>query len=483
MGELCVNSAAVNLILNYPFWCELYYSVKVIEVTDPAEQRRIWRGATPTLATDGRKLYVNPVYWNTLEFKYRVSALAHESCHKMLHHPTRGRKHVEPYRNKAMDIIVNGLLKQNGFAIHPGWIQPVPKYDGWAYESIYYDLIEADKKPEPPPSEDQDTPEPQQGQGDGKDEADEGDSAPGEDEELTEDDLEEAAQGEPEEDDDGETQEGDVGGDEEGEEETESSDGAGDEEGEEEGEGDGEAPGNGEGDVPIEEIDGMWADVLPFEGTDEQAEAFEEKVEAQVQQALENAKAMGSVPKGVEGQVAQVNAPPKETWKDHLYRFFQSLRQGEYDWKRIDRRMAMHHRVIAPTQFTEQLGTTVIFRDASGSCMSPYQQAEFTSNINSILSDVRPSKVIVADFEMGVTQWSEVEPGELEFTRRPLGGGGTSFRELFTWLDEQGIVPEVVIILTDMYGSFPTEVPDYPVIWASTSQGVGAPFGEVIEIK
>lgn len=41
-----------------------------------------------------------------------------------------------------------------------------------------------------------------------------------------------------------------------------------------------------------------------------------------------------------------------------------------------------------------------------------------------------------------------------------------------------------MIVLTDVYGTFPTEEPPFPVVWASTSgREVLPPFGELIEIK
>lgn len=451
-----VEVAAVRLMLKYPFWCELYYSMKIIETH-----------AVPTLATDGKRMWVNPEFFAGLALDYKITALAHEVCHKMLHHCTRGRGHKMPWSNIAMDIIVNTMLHDNGFKIHPRWVQPEAKYRGWTYEAIYDDLIKNLPKPPPQPDKGQAPPEEDEEQGEGTDEGDEGEEQEGEDG----DEEGEGGEGSPEE--EGEDGEGEGAGDQEGE-------GEGDEEGDE-GAG-ASVAGEMDPNVPDKYKD-AWLDVRPFQGTPEQAEAFEEKVEEQVQEALQRAKAEGHAPAGVEMAMEKVTKIAEEQWFDHLHRFFQKLRLATYDWATINKRLAMRYRVIAPTQYTPQLGTVVVFRDASGSCFYAAQQAQWNTHVNAILSEAKPEKIIVADFDTVVHRFSEVQPGDIDFDEPPTGGGGTSFTELIPWMEEQGIVPDVVIILTDMYGTFPTEEPPYPVIWASTSPGMHGPFGDTIFIN
>jgi hypothetical protein len=43
-------------------------------------------------------------------------------------------------------------------------------------------------------------------------------------------------------------------------------------------------------------------------------------------------------------------------------------------------------------------------------------------------------------------------------------------------------VPKAVVILTDLYGAFPTEEPGYPVLWVSTTKQI-APFGETVRME
>ena len=68
----------------------------------------------------------------------------------------------------------------------------------------------------------------------------------------------------------------------------------------------------------------------------------------------------------------------------------------------------------------------------------------------------------------------------------PQGGGGTAFEPFFAAMDQLQLEaphqPLVAVYLTDGYGSFPREVPSYPVLWVVTPGGLAEekfPFGEV----
>jgi predicted metal-dependent peptidase len=62
-----------------------------------------------------------------------------------------------------------------------------------------------------------------------------------------------------------------------------------------------------------------------------------------------------------------------------------------------------------------------------------------------------------------------------------VGGGGTDFAPVFEYVEQQGLAPQALVFLTDLYGPFPEREPHYPVIWVSTSSQV-APFGETIPV-
>jgi predicted metal-dependent peptidase len=133
--------------------------------------------------------------------------------------------------------------------------------------------------------------------------------------------------------------------------------------------------------------------------------------------------------------------------------------------------------------YSERLGKVVLFTDASGSCWDQMTQSKFGDHTSSILSEAQPEECHVAYFDTIVHKHVVVDPGQLEFEPCPAGGGGTSIAWMAQWLEEKGIEPAVVIVLTDMYIDFPKEAPPFPVIWASTTPNMAAPFGEIIYIN
>ena len=102
----------------------------------------------------------------------------------------------------------------------------------------------------------------------------------------------------------------------------------------------------------------------------------------------------------------------------------------------------------------------------------------FEAEVRSILEGQRPERVYVLYFDAAVQKVETYEAGQ-RVDLQPVGGGGTEFGPCFEWLDERGILPQTMVFLTDLYGSFPDSAPAYPVLWASTG-GRRAPFGEVI---
>ena len=126
------------------------------------------------------------------------------------------------------------------------------------------------------------------------------------------------------------------------------------------------------------------------------------------------------------------------------------------------------------------MGEIAIAVDCSGS-VSPRQLGLFESEIRSILAGQRPRLVHVLYFDAAVQKAETYEAGQpVSFS--PVGGGGTDFRPCFDWLQEHGIMPQTLVFLTDLCGTFPGEAPPYPVIWAST-EARRAPFGEVVRME
>ena len=65
-----------------------------------------------------------------------------------------------------------------------------------------------------------------------------------------------------------------------------------------------------------------------------------------------------------------------------------------------------------------------------------------------------------------------------------LGGGGTDFRPVFDLIKLGNETPEILLYLTDGYGTAPQNNPNFPVIWGVIEGGIKpAPWGKEIEIS
>jgi predicted metal-dependent peptidase len=62
------------------------------------------------------------------------------------------------------------------------------------------------------------------------------------------------------------------------------------------------------------------------------------------------------------------------------------------------------------------------------------------------------------------------------------GGGGTSFRPVFQWIDRAGLRPDLLVYFTDAEGQFPECEPPYPVIWLVKGRAK-VPWGQRIQLN
>ncbi|MFC5862092.1 VWA-like domain-containing protein [Acidicapsa dinghuensis] len=214
----------------------------------------------------------------------------------------------------------------------------------------------------------------------------------------------------------------------------------------------------------------------PEPGTEEQTpeeQARDWKIA--VEQAETLAKLAGKAPAGLQ-RTLDAGTDAAVDWGELLRRLWSETTPADYSWMRPSRRHVWNG-LYLPGVIREGVGEVAIAVDCSGS-ISKRQLGLFEAAARSILEGQRPSRVYVLYFDAVVHRVDTYEAGE-PIRLTPVGGGGTRFEPCFEWLDEQGIVPQTMVFLTDLEGSFPREEPMYPVLWASTSK-LAAPFGQVI---
>jgi len=197
-----------------------------------------------------------------------------------------------------------------------------------------------------------------------------------------------------------------------------------------------------------------------------------------VRQAAQSAKAMGKLPGSLEGMVQEM-LRPKGDWRALLRRFVQETARADYSWK-IPNRRYVAAGLYLPSLRSEQMPPIVVAVDSSGSIIQG-EMDRFASEINAIVRETRPETTHVVYCDSRIQNNEEFLPNE-DIVLKPKGGGGTAFSPVFSWVDKEGIEPACLIYLTDGYGQFEGVPPDYPVLWALTSD-IKPPFGEFVNIN
>jgi predicted metal-dependent peptidase len=197
-----------------------------------------------------------------------------------------------------------------------------------------------------------------------------------------------------------------------------------------------------------------------------------------VEQAETVAKVAGKLPAGAV-RALEASAAAKVDWRELLLRAWSDTIPADYSWTRPNRRHVWSG-LYLPGISSEGVGEIAIAVDCSGS-VSSRQLGLFEAEVRSILEGQRPRLVHVLYFDAAVQKVETYQAGQ-PVSLSPVGGGGTDFRPCFDWLEQQGIVPQTLVFLTDLCGTFPSEAPGYPVIWAST-EARRAPFGETVPME
>jgi len=231
----------------------------------------------------------------------------------------------------------------------------------------------------------------------------------------------------------------------------------------------------------------LAGDILPGEGagkdgkasppmTSEQAGAIEAQAKLDAAQARRAAKMMGKMPAALErfvDQLVNVVTP----WHSILERYMHSFRLDDLSWSRPNKRYRALGMYLPGKNYVPEMGTVVIGVDTSGS-IGPDELKHFGGHVKRILEDCRPEKVYVVYCDAAVNRVDEFEAAD-DLEMHCVGGGGTAFRPVFQWVEEQGISPDVLVYLTDLHGDTNFKAPPYETLWVSTGSH-DAQFGVVI---
>lgn len=239
-----------------------------------------------------------------------------------------------------------------------------------------------------------------------------------------------------------------------------------------------EGDGEGQGDPS-----GMGEDIIYGDGpgggkplTPDEIREIEGQIKVEIAEAAQTAKMRGKL-KGKLAEIVTDLLEVKTPWYDILEKHCVSRVQQGQSWRRPNKRFVDVY--MPSTDKLPQMGELVVQIDVSGS-ISKTELAYYNGHLSRIVEQCRPSKVHAIYVDTDVQRHDEFDCGEevkLEF----FSGGGTDMPVGFDYLAEQGLQPDVMVILTDGYTPF-GEDPGYPVVWCISSD-VESPWGENVHFE
>lgn len=175
---------------------------------------------------------------------------------------------------------------------------------------------------------------------------------------------------------------------------------------------------------------------------------------------------------------------PQVSWQEVLRQFINARARNDYTWQSPNRRF-VGSGLYLPGLHSDEIGELVVAVDTSGSICAA-QLAQFAGEINGMLEsfDVTVTIIYHDSAVAGVQVWKSAD-GPL--IMEPRGGGGTDHRPVFEWVEQSmPDPPTCMILLTDLYSSFPDNEPPYPTIWCDHSGNKDEdrqPFGMLVPLQ
>lgn len=215
----------------------------------------------------------------------------------------------------------------------------------------------------------------------------------------------------------------------------------------------------------------------------EEAEELEKEIDEAVRQGALLAGKMGT------GGLRDITEllETKKNWKE-LFRDYMTATCSGKDystWRKPNRRY-IGMDILMPSSISVSVGEIVLGIDASGS-IGVNELSAFLTEVKGICDQVHPSKVHILywDTEVcGHEVYLQDDIGNITKSTKPKGGGGTAVECVPMYLNEHGIKPECVVVLTDGYLGGSWGQWSVPVLWCIQNNKSAKPdTGVVIHIE
>lgn len=133
-----LTRARTQLLLQYPFFGTLALRLRLVE--DASRQ---------TMAVDGRSMFYNPTFIESLSPGLTRACIAHEVMHCVYEHPSRRNNRDHRRWNIAADYVINAVLTDCGFDFEDLPVLLNKAYDGMSTDQVYSLLPTNDRNLDP----------------------------------------------------------------------------------------------------------------------------------------------------------------------------------------------------------------------------------------------------------------------------------------------------------------------------------------------
>jgi predicted metal-dependent peptidase len=197
--------------------------------------------------------------------------------------------------------------------------------------------------------------------------------------------------------------------------------------------------------------------------------------------AYETAKAMGSVPVGLDRIIQEIIKPRHSPWAMLRSAMLAAMKGNDTStWRRLNRQM-LGRGIAMPGRTGYACGPIGVVVDTSGS-IGEELIALFGGHMGAILTEAKPEMIHVYWTDAAVHRHDKIKTGA-DLTRmlhQPVpGGGGTNMVEGI--VQAQRDKCEICVVLTDMYTPFGSAPKKMKVVWGATTDVVG-PYGKTVKL-
>jgi len=202
-----------------------------------------------------------------------------------------------------------------------------------------------------------------------------------------------------------------------------------------------------------------------------------EEMKEQFEQIFQKLKRQGNLPADLELLVPEYFSH-KVDWREFLYGYIASHAKSTYSFTPPN--MKYLYRGIYLPSLSSDLLRIIVAIDTSGS-IDETLLGTFLGEISSMMQQYPNYEIDLITADAKIQSHKVFLPGEaLEYEIR--GGGGTDFRPVFEFIDQEINYPTLLLYFTDGDGRFPDVEASYDVLWVMP-EVKDVPFGEVVSLS